>query len=159
MALNGFLEAFMSSTARPADLKAQSRFMGLCSALFVVTAISLSEGAGMRETGMVYANVLNLGARAAYGWFFIRKYFEIRNTEGEEPIERNRTTADRGRHGVLLDGWRFIPPRMVWVVSIIAGILVRVSANKYGTLSAGLQAKAIHVAIGGSLFTVWALVW
>lgn len=159
MALNGFLEAFMSSTARPADLAAQSRFMALCSALFVVAAIALSEGAGMRETGMVYANVLNLGARAAYGWSFMKRYFDSEGTEVQEKQVANIETVRQGRRGVLLDGWKCIPPRAVWIVSIITGTLVRVSAVSYGAMTAGIQTKALHVAIGGSLFAGWALVW
>jgi oligosaccharide translocation protein RFT1 len=146
MALNGFLEAFVSSTASPADLAAQSRFMGICSIFFVVGAVTLSEGFGMHETGLVYANVINLGARAAFGWHFLKRYFKV-----VQDIHANQAK--------LISGWKCLPPRAVWITSAIAGCIVRLSAAKYGSISAGIEIKALHVVIGGVQFVIWLFVW
>lgn len=146
MALNGFLEAFVSSAASPADLAAQSRFMGICSMFFVVGAITLSEGFGMHETGLVYANVINLSVRAAFGWHFIKRYFKI------DPAARPNTPK-------LIDGWKCLPPRAIWLTSAIVGCIVRLSARKYGTISAGIKIMALHVVLGGLQFVIWLFVW
>jgi oligosaccharide translocation protein RFT1 len=83
MALNGFLEAFVASTAGEAELVRRGRWMIGASIGFVGCAMMFSK-IGMRETGLVYANVVNLGARALYGWVFAKAYFARSSTLGPE---------------------------------------------------------------------------
>ncbi|KAF8308913.1 Rft-1-domain-containing protein [Clavulina sp. PMI_390] len=162
MALNGFLEALMASVAEPRDLARQSRFMGAASILFVLSAVGFSRlggesggaaggaksGGGMKETGMVYANVLNLGSRAIYGWFFMSAYF------------RRASAASSSSSGSasLLDGWKCLPPRSVWLVSAVIGIILRASASHYGGLVSPLASKGTHLAIGVLHFVIWIIV-
>lgn len=145
MALNGFLEALLSSTATPADLARQSRFMVVCSVGFVLVAVGLGEVLGMRETGLVYANVANLGARAAYGWMFTKGYFK-------------RQTAGRKEH-IGVDTRKCLPPKAVWGMTAISAVVVRLSATRYGSPSESLKGKAVHIVIGGTMFISWAAVW
>jgi len=152
MALNGFLEAFVSSTASPADLAAQSRFMGICSVLFVVGAVTLSEGFGMRETGLVYANVINLGTRATFGWYFLKRYFERHHADESE-------TARAVGKAELINGWKCLPPRAIWLTSTVVGCIVRLSAAKYGSFSAGIKIKGFHIIVGGIQFAIWLCIW
>lgn len=156
MALNGFLEAFMASTARPADLAAQSRFMALCSVLFIATAVVLSEVVGLQETGMVYANVLNLGLRAAYGWRFMRQYFLTESRSSSTVVKPSSTAGDANSP---LHARQCIPPTLVWISSVCVGLLVRLSSVRYGGLSAGITSKAAHIGVGGVLFAAWAFIW
>lgn len=149
MSLNGFLEAFVSSTANPTDLATQSRFMGICSMLFVIGAVTLSEAFGMHETGLVYANVINLSARAAFGWHFLKRYFE----------GHPAALDTHGKKAKLINGWKCFPPGPVWLISAIAGCIVRLSASNFGSLSAGIEVKGFHVAIGGVQFAIWLFVW
>lgn len=78
MGLNGILEAFVHATATPGQLQTQARWMVLFSVLFIagVTAGAFGMlGVQWNDALLVWANVMNLGARALYGWIFARKYF------------------------------------------------------------------------------------
>ncbi|KAF9508788.1 hypothetical protein BS47DRAFT_1415151 [Hydnum rufescens UP504] len=136
MAFNGFLEAFISSTATPSELVAQSRAMGFFSVLFVVAAVGFGRGLGWAETGLVYANVLNLGARAVYGWVFTSHYFDRRDRE--------------------IRIFKVIPSWSVLNASAVVAVIIRVSALVYGRGLA--KDTAIHIAIGGVCFVAWAYI-
>jgi len=92
LALNGGLEAFLSSVASPKDLNKQSRcvpfvprysvcpcikfqnsWMVACSIIYILAAICLYR-LGLGDTSLVYANILNLSARIAYCLHFISTY-------------------------------------------------------------------------------------
>ena len=130
MAFNGVLEAFLASTASPADLRAQARWLLVFSALFVAAAAGLARGAGMGDAGLVWANVGNLVLRAGYAWRFARRFFE---GKGE---------------GGLLQGRRAVPPAPVLVAFAIAGVAVRASARAHEGLPVDLLAQKAHVAVG-----------
>jgi len=74
LALNGGLEAFLSSVASPKDLNEQSRWMVAFSIIYILAAICLYR-LGLGDTSLVYANILNLSARIAYCLHFISTYF------------------------------------------------------------------------------------
>ncbi|KAF9006927.1 Rft protein-domain-containing protein [Cyathus striatus] len=78
LALNGSLEAFLSSVASPHDLNKQSRWMVLFSIIYISTAIFLYR-LGFGDTSLVYANILNLSARIAYCVRFANNYFTQHN--------------------------------------------------------------------------------
>ena len=130
MAFNGVLEAFLASTASPADLRAQARWLLLFSALFVAAAAGLARGAGMGDAGLVWANVGNLALRAGYAWRFARKFFE---GKGE---------------GGLLQARRAVPPAPVLVAFAVAGVAVRASARAHDGVPVDFLAQKAHVAVG-----------
>ena len=132
MAFNGVLEAFLASTASPADLRAQARALLLFSALFVAGAAGLARGAGMGDAGLVWANVGNLALRAAYAWRFARRFFEGKG-EGE---------------GGLLEVRRAVPPAPVLAAFAVAGVAVRASARAHDGLPVDLLAQKAHIAVG-----------
>jgi len=74
LALNGGLEAFLSSVASPKDLNEQSRWMVAFSIIYILATICLYR-LGLGDTSLVYANVLNLSARITYCLHFVSTYF------------------------------------------------------------------------------------
>ncbi|KZS96744.1 Rft-1-domain-containing protein [Sistotremastrum niveocremeum HHB9708] len=76
MALNGVLEAFVSSVSTPQDLARQSKWMIFFSGLFVLSGITL--GSKMGDVGLVWANVINSVVRAVYCWRYIEGWFRKR---------------------------------------------------------------------------------
>ena len=93
LALNGGLEAFLSSVASPKDLneqsrcvptrillsvrprlKFQNRWMVAFSIIYILATICLYR-LGLGDTSLVYANVLNLSARITYCLHFVSTYF------------------------------------------------------------------------------------
>jgi len=80
LAVNGGLEAFVTSVALPKDLSRQSRWMAAFSTIFITTTISL-YALGFGDVSLVYANIINLSARIAYSLRFIFSYFKSHNAE------------------------------------------------------------------------------
>lgn len=130
MAFNGILEAFFTSTATPADLRAQSRWLLAFSLGFVGTAVVLSKVLAQGDTGLVWANVANLALRALCAWSFVRRFF-----------------AGRGAEGLV--HWRkAVPPVNVLVVFVVSGVLTRWSQVTLGNAPLTLRAQFTHVVVG-----------
>ncbi|KAF8885659.1 Rft protein-domain-containing protein [Infundibulicybe gibba] len=73
LALNGGLEAFISSAATPKDLNSQSRWMAVFSVIYISAALFFYS-LGLGDASLVYANTLNLLLRIAYALYFISTY-------------------------------------------------------------------------------------
>lgn len=74
LAFNGIGEAFVSSTAKPSELRKQSAFMGLFSACFALAAYLFLSMGGLGARGLVYANIVNMCVRIIWSFSFIRKH-------------------------------------------------------------------------------------
>ncbi|KAI0064107.1 Rft-1-domain-containing protein [Artomyces pyxidatus] len=127
MAYNGVLEAFFASACTPADLSAQARMMGGASLAFVGAAFALRS-----DAGLVYANIVNLGLRAGYAWFFVRRYFGARG------------------HGLLARWQDAVPPTPVLAVFALAAAVTRWSAQAQEGKPLTIYSQTGHVAIGGA---------
>ncbi|KAF8335856.1 Rft protein-domain-containing protein [Cantharellus anzutake] len=145
MAFNGVLEAFFSATASSNDLVTQSRALMASSLLFIVSSFWLSEGLGLKETGLVYANVLNLGARAWYAWGFTKSYYKKHG-------EKHHRIAQSG------ESRRVVPKTGVLICSIAMGVIVRISYRTLGSPFGLLAHKIIHMAIAVSAVLFWFVV-
>ena len=107
MAFNGVLEAFFASTSTPSELKNQSRWMMVFSVVFVFAAYLLNQ-LGFGDSGLVYANVLNLSLRVVYCWAFARSYFEERGVD----FELGEAMPPRGVVGAF--AWSYLITRWSW---------------------------------------------
>jgi len=107
MAFNGVLEAFFASTSTPQELRNQSRWMIVFSIIFVLAAYSLNQ-LGFGDSGLVYANVLNLFLRVVYCWMFVRKYFRERGVDFGLGV----IIPPRGVLGVF--SWSYLVTRWSW---------------------------------------------
>ncbi|KAF9783385.1 Rft-1-domain-containing protein [Thelephora terrestris] len=107
MAFNGVLEAFFASTSTPSELKHQSRWMMVFSIVFVFAAYLLNQ-LGFGDSGLVYANVLNLFLRVVYCWSFARGYF------GERGVGFRLSAAVPPRGVIGAFAWSYLVTRWSW---------------------------------------------
>jgi oligosaccharide translocation protein RFT1 len=127
MAFNGVLEAFFASTSTPSELKHQSRWMMVFSVIFVFAAYLLNQ-LGFGDSGLVYANVLNLFLRVVYCLTFARGYF--------------------GKRGVTFALSAAVPPRGVIGAFIWSYLVTRWSWKVYEHLPPGIIPQRNHIAVG-----------
>ncbi|THH00838.1 hypothetical protein EW026_g1769 [Hermanssonia centrifuga] len=130
MAFNGVLEAFFASTATPADLRAQSRWMLACSVGFVGASVGFARVLGLGDAGLVWANILNLWLRASYAWFFVKRFFACRGVGKMVQLRNN------------------VPPFGVLCTFAASAIVTRWSGRTFGDAPLTLHAQFGHVAIG-----------
>ncbi|EED79937.1 predicted protein [Postia placenta Mad-698-R] len=130
MAFNGVLEAFFASVSSPEDLGTQSKWMFGFSFGYIFGAITLAKGLGLGDTGLVWANVVNLLFRAIYAWMYARRFFAARG----------------GRS--FLDWQRVVPPLPVLVTFVASAVITRWSEMRSRDIPLQLGAQAGHVALG-----------
>ncbi|KAM6501853.1 Rft-1 domain containing protein [Amanita muscaria] len=107
LALNGGLEAFVSSVANPEDLAKQSRYMACFSALYTAIAVAFYRFTSLGDTSLVYANIINLAARIGYCIHFTNMYYS------------------KFRHRHLLSWSETLPPRPFALATLLSGVLLR----------------------------------
>jgi len=127
MAFNGILEAFFASTSTPSELKNQSRWMVGFSITFAFAAYLFNQ-LGFGDSGLVYANVLNLFLRVVYCWTFAKRYF------GERGV------------GFGLDA--VVPPRGVIGAFSWSYLVTRWSWKAYEHLPPKILPQRNHIAVG-----------
>ena len=81
LAINGILEAFVSATASPKQLREQSAWMIGFSASFALTGFLVLRVAEMGARGLVVANAVNMGMRIWWSWAFVSTYLRHRGVE------------------------------------------------------------------------------
>lgn len=107
MGFNGILEAFFASTSTPSELRNQSRWMIGFSIIFVLAAYLFNQ-LGFGDSGLVYANVLNLLLRAVYCFTFVTRYFQERG----ESFGLGAAVPPRGVIGAF--SWSYLVTRWSW---------------------------------------------
>lgn len=127
MAFNGVLEAFFASTSTPSELRNQSRWMIGFSLVFVFAAY-LFNLLGFGDSGLVYANALNLFLRVVYCWTCARRYF------GERGMDFGLSAA--------------IPPRGVLGAFSWSYLVTRWSWKTYEYLPPRILPQMNHIAVG-----------
>lgn len=71
MAVNGILDAFVTSVATPAQLRRQSLWMVACTAIYGVAAWVLLTKSGLGASGLIWANMVNMALRVVWSLWFI----------------------------------------------------------------------------------------
>jgi len=127
MAFNGILEAFFASASTPSELRNQSRWMIGFSIIFVFAAYLFNQ-LGFGDSGLVYANVLNLFLRVVYCWTFVRRYF--------------------GERGVNFGLGAVVPPRGVIGAFSWSYLVTRWSWKAYEDLPPMILPQRNHIAVG-----------
>ncbi|KAJ7702201.1 Rft protein-domain-containing protein [Mycena rosella] len=151
LALNGGLEAFISSASTPRDLNRQSWWMAAFSVIYIGAAIQL-YGWQFGDTALVYANIINLSARIAYAVHFVSSFFSAHGA---------RSALSWGK---ALPGWRLV------VACCVSWAAVRQSERRLRVLETTARAGAgisilmnktvlVHVATGGTLGCVCLATW
>ncbi|KAJ7273072.1 Rft protein-domain-containing protein [Mycena rebaudengoi] len=151
LALNGGLEAFISSVSSPRDLNRQSWWMAAFSVIYMGTAIQLYRW-HFGDTSLVYANIINLSARIAYAVHFVSGYFS------------SKTARDVLEWREALPGWK------LWAVCCASWAIISqnekhldvvATIGRAGSGISVLTNKAIvgHVATGGVLGCLCLATW
>ncbi|TFK20446.1 Rft-1-domain-containing protein [Coprinopsis marcescibilis] len=149
LALNGGLEAFLSSVASEKDLNRQSRWMIFFSVVYVSATI-LFYRLGLGDASLIYANILNLSARIGYCIHFASQFF----AKSSPPVRLNWKAA--------------LPPPLFIVLAAISSLLVRFSRYRLGIdnalRSSGrtaifLPRTLAHIGFGGALALACVGVW
>lgn len=79
LAFNGITEAFVASAASSAELRLQTRYMGIFSVIFGSTAYLLLRGNSWGVYGLLLPNAFNMLLRILWSYWFIARYFKGRN--------------------------------------------------------------------------------
>lgn len=123
LAINGSTEAFFQSVADPVWLRRGSWWMGACSVGFVL-AVAAGVRAGMDETGLIWANCVNMAMRIAFSSVFISQYY---------PDTMKSAGGDRGdvdKVAGTMSVARWMPKPLTGVVFALARSIVRGSEMK-----------------------------
>lgn len=75
MGINGITEGFVQAVASKKDLSRLSYFMVLFSVCFMASGFLFMYCFEMGAMGLILANMVNLGIRIGYSWYYIRTYF------------------------------------------------------------------------------------
>jgi len=141
LALNGVLEAFISSVSTPHDLNKQSWWMAAFSVIYMGAAIQLYRWQ-FGDASLVFANIINLSARIAYGVHFVSAFFS-----------KNSARSFLSWRSAL-PGWR------LYLACGVSLTVVRWSERRLNVFGSVARAGAgfsvlmnknvlVHVAIGG----------
>jgi oligosaccharide translocation protein RFT1 len=84
-ALNGILDAFVTSVATPAQIRTQSLWMILFTAGYAGVAWVLMDRLGLGSIGLLGANIVNMGLRIIWSVVFLR--FWVRENGDKETAE------------------------------------------------------------------------
>jgi hypothetical protein len=84
MAVNGILDAFVTSVATPAQLRTQSLWMLAFTAIYAAAAWAMMDVCAMGSVGLVGANMLNMALRIAWSLRFVRAWAREREREKKE---------------------------------------------------------------------------
>ncbi|KAH8117736.1 Rft-1-domain-containing protein [Phellopilus nigrolimitatus] len=145
LAVNGILEAFVSSVASSKDIAKQSKWMAGASVAYILLTIILYSLANLGDTAVVYANIANLVARIIYCFHFISSLNAQKQTTGKH--------AEKNSWGEML------PPLPFLISCGLAGVVTRTSARVFNveTFARGagrevLRSKAclLHICVGAT---------
>ncbi|KAK3489960.1 Rft protein-domain-containing protein [Neurospora crassa] len=132
LALNGILEAFVSSVASEAQVHRQSLFMTFFSLVFAGTGYLTLKVWGMGARGLVVANAVNMACRIAWCWGFVGRWFAERNGDGkawgkgekEEEEEREKKDGEGGKEKVRFGVLDVLPKPGAVAAAVVARSVV-----------------------------------
>ncbi|KAJ2903221.1 uncharacterized protein MKZ38_010257 [Zalerion maritima] len=138
LALNGILEAFVSSVASSSEVHAQSLFMIFFAFLFSATGyLCLGGYWDMGAEGLVAANSVNMLGRILWSGWFIRKWFGTRGV---------------GRGGSWGGFGASMPSQLAAASAVVAaGVVSRVAQEGDGAMLSLLKVAGCAVPFGAVL--------
>ena len=75
LAFNGVTEAFVSSAANNSEIRQQTAWMGVFSAVFAAAVYFLLGLCRLGAVGLVWANIMNMALRIIWCYWFMKRYF------------------------------------------------------------------------------------
>ncbi|OBZ89223.1 Protein RFT1 [Choanephora cucurbitarum] len=133
MGINGITEGFVQAVATKSDLTQLSYFMVLFSVCFMLSGFIFMYMFELGAIGLILANMVNLGIRIAYSWFYICRYF----------CNNRRVT---------LSVRQWFPHAATTCSFVVAWIVTYWSESHLGWYT--LKQKMMHIALGGVCFVI-----
>lgn len=130
MGINGITEGFVQAVASKSNLKKLSYYMIGFSLCFMGAGIIFMYILRLGAIGLILANMVNLGIRIKYSWYFITHYFK-----GYEKKLSFRL---------------WLPNKLTLFAFGFSWVITYLSQQWIGWRT--LQQKAIHISIGGLCF-------
>ncbi|RCH94483.1 Oligosaccharide translocation protein rft1, partial [Rhizopus stolonifer] len=130
MGINGITEGFVQAVATKSDLTKLSYYMVLFSTCFMASGIVFMYVLELGAIGLILANMVNLGIRIAYSWFYICRYFDK----------------------VSLSVRQWLPHTTTVVSFMLAWTITYWSQNHLGWYT--LSQKMAHISVGGVCFII-----
>jgi oligosaccharide translocation protein RFT1 len=135
MGINGITEGFVQAVATKQDLTSLSYFMILFSACFITSGFFFMYWLQMGAIGLILANMVNLGIRIGYSWYFISNYF---------------------KSGVTISVKQWFPHVTTFTAFVLAWLITLWSKNNIGWYT--FNQKLLHIAVGGICFILVAAI-
>lgn len=133
MGVNGITESFVQAVATKQDLSRLSYFMVLFSICFMTAGVVFMHYLHLGAIGLILANMVNLGIRICYSWYFITQYFNV-------PVSVRQ----------------WFPHPVTLIAFISAWFVTNWSSSYFGWFT--LKEKAQHIFVGGVTFIVVSLI-
>ncbi|KAK9493721.1 Rft protein-domain-containing protein [Lipomyces doorenjongii] len=95
LAFNGVLEAFVQSVATPSQVREQSFVMLCFSVVFAIAGYVFMRALKLGATGLVYANMVNLGLRIGACAVWIHRYYMSTAAKIGDVTDEKRANAGR----------------------------------------------------------------
>ncbi|PVF94844.1 Rft-1-domain-containing protein [Serendipita vermifera] len=161
MSLNGLLEAFAFSVMSTNDIKGQARWLLVTSVSFGVCVWLFCDRLGQGEVGLVFANVVSLGMRAAWAALFANNWFKrMWDHHHSATTEKNKDSYapnEVAPRGISLR--QVLPPITVLIAFAVSSQITRFSQGyfqlsddnlrNHGRDREILKAQAEHIIVGG----------
>ena len=106
MAVNGILDAFVTSVATPVQLRTQSLWMLVFTVLYGVAAWGMLTRFGMGAAGLVGANMVNMGLRIVWSIDFVRKWIagNVKREHKKDLVRETVSIAIPARASIAVAG-------------------------------------------------------
>lgn len=162
LAVNGILEACVSSVADERTLKWTSWWFALCtvafaSTVYVTMSSSSSSSSGWGSRGIILGNCVNMSMRIAFSSVFLSRYLTNTTDEVKEDQDKGDERTIEGKKeedDALLHPTRWLPSVSTVVAFLIANQVCRQSEQTWTTTGrSDLRSLAVHVAIGAVVGT------
>ncbi|EXJ64507.1 hypothetical protein A1O7_00843 [Cladophialophora yegresii CBS 114405] len=137
MAVNGILDAFVTSVATPAQLRSQSLWMLAFTGVYAAAAWMMMDLWEMGSVGLVGANMLNMALRVGWSVRYIRAWVRERESEKE-------TETEMGQKGLGLGLWRGMLREVMPNVGAVLGVVILVVAVTVSSRWSGMNVRAVN---------------
>ncbi|KAI7901104.1 Rft protein-domain-containing protein [Cokeromyces recurvatus] len=136
MGINGITEGFVQAVASKKDLTRLSYYMIFFSTCFMLSGFIFMYILQLGANGLVIANMVNLGVRISYSWYYIRNYMSSKQ--------------------VTLSVYQWFPHVVTLSSFVLAWFVTYWSKNYIGWYT--FKQKVMHITVGGICFLFISLV-
>ena len=131
LGLNGIVESFVQAVASPEQIEGMSWWMALWSIVYAAACWVFISILRAKQTGLIWANMVNMGCRIVWGLVFIAGWFKAATTS---------------THRLGFSAAAILPSRTIFVCFATCAFVVR--ASELYLKGHGSRGLLMHLAIG-----------